>query len=131
MGPSARVMLTLINQERRAHRLPGLRASIRLSRAALHHSKDMAGRNYFSHISPEGISPFTRMSRAGARYHAAGENIGYEYGLNRLVMLDAINAAMMRSRDHRDNILRSTFGRVGIGVAEVGGRLYVTEDFTG
>jgi uncharacterized protein YkwD len=45
-------------------------------------------------------------------------------------MLRAIEAAMLRSPEHRANLLRAAFTTVGIGVVVDGPSLYVTEDFT-
>ena len=46
--------------------------SARLSYAAWQHSRDMAGRGYFSHGSPGGGSPGTRVMAAGYRWSAYG-----------------------------------------------------------
>ena len=39
------------------------------------HSNDMFKRGYFSHYTPEGLSPFDRMEKAGINYQYAGENL--------------------------------------------------------
>jgi uncharacterized protein YkwD len=46
-----------------------------LKTAALDHSADMAGNNFFSHTGSDGSSAGTRMTRAGYRWQAWGENI--------------------------------------------------------
>jgi uncharacterized protein YkwD len=45
------------------------------AQVAQQHAEDMAGRGYFGHTSPEGLSPFDRLARVGIRFRAAGENI--------------------------------------------------------
>lgn len=68
-------MLRLVNEERTARGLAppvmdeGLRAVARA------HARDMFERGYFSHFTPEGLSPFDRMRAAGIRFLAAGENL--------------------------------------------------------
>jgi uncharacterized protein YkwD len=71
------------------------------------------------------------MDRAGIRFYEAGENLGYASGADLQKMLSMIDTAMMRSPEHRDNLLRTTFRRVGIGIVLTGDKVYVTEDFTG
>ncbi|MCP6429200.1 CAP domain-containing protein, partial [Klebsiella pneumoniae] len=78
---------------------------------ARNYAQDMLNRNYFSHYSPEGQSPFDRMKQAGITYSAAGENIA----INRTVQ--QAEAAFMNSSGHRANILNSTYTKVGIGIA--------------
>jgi uncharacterized protein YkwD len=46
-------------------------------------------------------------------------------------MVQRIEAAMLRSPEHRANLLRRSFLRVGIGIALYDGELYLTEDFAG
>lgn len=124
-------MLKLINHDRALAGLHPLTWQSRLEGVALGHSLDMAGHNYLSHITPAGADPYQRMARAGIHFEWAGENIGYDTGTNRLSMLGAIEVAMMHSTEHRDNLLRGTFHHAGIGIALVGDKVYVTEDFTG
>ncbi|HEX8392313.1 MAG TPA: CAP domain-containing protein [Longimicrobium sp.] len=45
------------------------------ARVAQAHSDDMARRNYFSHTTPEGRSPMSRLQQAGVRFQRTGENI--------------------------------------------------------
>jgi uncharacterized protein YkwD len=124
-------MLRIINADREAHGLGPLLVDGRTAQVALGHSVDMATSQYLSHSGRDGSSPFARMDRAGISYHLAGENIGYDAGTARSAMLHAIEAAMLRSPEHRANLLRVSFTHVGIGVAWRGGALYITEDFTG
>jgi uncharacterized protein YkwD len=125
------LVLQLINHDRASAGLGPVSLNARLSAVALGHSIDMANRNYLSHDAPGGISPYDRMGRAGVTYHIAGENIGYDTGTSHWAMLRAIDVAMLNSPEHRANLLRRSFLRVGIGIAVIGDSLYVTEDFTG
>jgi uncharacterized protein YkwD len=118
------LLLRAVNAERRAARLGFLSLDLRLCAIAQHYANDMARRNYFGHVSPEGLDPFARMRRAGYRFRWAGENIG-------------LNADAARTQDalfldppHRANILRPTFGHVGIGTSRWRGGTLVVEDFS-
>lgn len=117
-------MLTLVNEERRAQGLRPLQADAEAAEVARAHSRDMFGRGYFSHITPQGEDPFDRMRGSGLRFLAAGENLALAR------TLPMAHQGLMDSPGHRANILRPQFGRVGIGILD-GGRygLMVTQNF--
>jgi uncharacterized protein YkwD len=126
-----RFMLRVINHDRRVSGLAPLRFDSQLEHAAVAHSLDMAVHGYFSHTAPDGASPYDRMGSVGVRYHVAGENLGYDEGGQARSMLRSIEVAMLKSPEHRANLLRVSFQRVGIGIALAGSQVYVTEDFAG
>jgi uncharacterized protein YkwD/uncharacterized membrane protein required for colicin V production len=103
-------MLNLVNRERTLAGLRPLVADERLRQIARVHSQEMFQRDYFSHASPSGGSPFDRMRAAGISFAVAGENLAYAPNL------DIAHQGLMNSPGHRANILRPEFGRVGIGV---------------
>ena len=97
----------------------------RLSYAAWLHSRDMAGRGYFSHGSPGGSSPGSRVNSVGYRWAAYGENIAWGQQDARTVMND-----WMSSPGHRANILNCRFRNVGVAVAyNSRGVPFWTQDF--
>ena len=117
-------MLELVNQERAAAGLTPLAPDPELVPTARRHSTDMFARGYFSHISPEGRSPFDRIRADNISFLTAGENLA----LARSVQV--AHAGLMNSPGHRANILRPQFGRVGIGIMDGGLRgLMVTQKF--
>ena len=46
-----------------------------LERAAVDHSQEMATRDYMDHIGHDGSSPADRVTRAGYKWSAIGENL--------------------------------------------------------
>lgn len=116
-------MLTLLNNSRIAEGKKPLEADSNLTILARKHAKDMLSRGYFSHYTPEGLSPFDRMVAANIAYQFAGENLAFAP--------DAFIAmnGLMKSPGHRENILNSNFGKVGIGVLDAGiyGKMFVQE----
>ena len=117
-------MLALVNQERTKRGLKPLRADPALQAVARDHSRDMFTRGYFSHVTPEGKSPFDRMKDAGVNYETAGENLALTQTLS------LAHTGLMNSPGHRANILRPQFGRVGIAVLDGGAYgLMITQDF--
>jgi uncharacterized protein YkwD len=112
-----RTMACLINAERRARGLRPLRLDPRLSKAAREHSLDMVRRRYFSHSSPEGLSPAQRVRSTGylraSRAWVVGENIAW--GWHGRETAAAVVRAWMASPPHREEILRPSFRDIGIG----------------
>ncbi len=117
-------MLRLVNEERAADGLAPLEADPELAEVARRHSADMFARGYFAHRTPEGKSPFDRIRESEVRFRTAGENLALAPSLQ------MAHTGLMNSPGHRANILRSKFGRVGIGILDGGKRgLMVTQNF--
>lgn len=107
-------MLMMVNQERNKVGLQPLAADTALRKVALAHSADMFQRGYFAHLTPEGKNPFDRMREAHVRFSLAGENLALAQ------TLALAHQGLMNSQGHRENILRTGFGRVGIGILDGG-----------
>lgn len=120
-------VLNLVNIERTQRGLSPLSYSYELEAVAKAHSNDMAQRNYFSHNSPEGKTPFDRIKNAGISYKSAGENIA----AGQKTPEEVVNG-WMNSSGHRANILNSNYTKMGIGVVYGGSYgIYWTQLFTG
>jgi uncharacterized protein YkwD len=113
--------LQLTNEVRIEHDRQRLAMVRRLSHYAHHHSQEMADRGYLFH------SDGSVLQQMLAPYHwsIGGENVGV--GGN----VDTLQAAFMASKEHRDNILRSSFDHVAIGCVRQDGSLWVTVIFYG
>lgn len=107
-------MLEMINSEREKHGLVLLTVDTQLTELARNHSRDMFARSYFSHISPEGLSPFDRARKAHILYLTMGENLA----LTQTLLI--AHEGLMNSPGHRANILNGSFGKVGIGILDGG-----------
>lgn len=107
-------MLVLVNKERTSRGLKALAPDEPERAVARAHCEDMFRRGYFSHYTPEGLSPFDRMQNAGIIYKTAGENLAYA------PTVETAHEGLMNSPGHRANILSPDFGRVGIGVIDAG-----------
>ena len=107
-------MLSLINQERFSRGLLQLESWNKLTDVARSHCEDMLKRGYFSHYTPDGLSPFDRMAQADISFNYAGENLALAPSV------DLAMKGLMQSPGHRENILSPNFRRVGIGVIDAG-----------
>jgi uncharacterized protein YkwD len=105
-----RAMLELVNAERSKAGVQPFTVDVRIIPVVRAYSKDMFLRRYFSHISPEGLSPADRLEKAGIHFLAAGENIAYAPDLS------AAHIGLMNSPGHRRNILDPAFRHIGIGI---------------
>jgi uncharacterized protein YkwD len=116
-------VLTLVNEARADAGCAPVTADPALAAVARAHSADMRDRDYFSHTSPEGLSPFDRAEQAGVDYSRA-ENIAVGQPDATAVM-----EAWLESPGHRANILDCDLTRLGVGVAEGTGGPWWTQLF--
>ncbi len=122
-------ILKYTNQYRTRQGLPKLILDTTLTRAACHRSLEMADAGVLSHERPDGSTPFDLMKEYGISYYTAGENIAYTMGYG----VNAGQAAQMwyNSTGHRENMLNSDFGKIGIGIAVTKkNEVYYTQLFT-
>ncbi|MBB5786912.1 CAP domain-containing protein [Jiangella mangrovi] len=116
-------VLDLTNEARADEGCEPLRADDRLHEAAVLHSEDMAERDYFDHVTPEGVGPGERAERAG--YDGwGGENIAWGYR-----SAEDVVEGWMDSPGHRKNILNCDFVAIGVGEADSDRGPYWTQTF--
>ncbi|MEB3236053.1 MAG: CAP domain-containing protein [Candidatus Sericytochromatia bacterium] len=115
-----------------ARQLAGVAALARLDlldRIARFRSTDMALRGYFSHIDPNGVTPFEVMRRMGARYGMASEIIAWNTTSGDAGPVAAVHGGLA-SIGHREAMLDERHRHAGIGVASDGGKRLYTIVFT-
>jgi len=153
-SPLAGRIHDLINEQRAENGLVPLSYDQGLAALALNHSTDMAENNYLSHVDPAGEDPTARGNASGifcvkdyGSYYTYGiaENIfqnnlytsvtytngiySYAWSTPEAIAQSTVTG-WMNSPGHRKNILTSTFGSEGIGVAvATDDKVYITEDF--
>ncbi len=110
LNPSERDVLRLINEYREELGLPQLKNSRALNIASFEHSRDMGERDYLAHETPEGLTPFARMSRSGYSYDTVmAENLaGGQSTAERVV------EAWRASPDHDETLRNPDLRVVGI-----------------
>jgi uncharacterized protein YkwD len=122
-------LLKVMNQVRVAHGIRPLRLDGRLERAARSHSRTMLRTGQFFHGAFT-----TRIRSTGVKAPRVGENLAWGVGV--LARARAIVNMWLASPEHRANLLRRGFRRVGIGAltgtfAGHAGAFVVTADFAG
>ncbi|HEV2591065.1 MAG TPA: CAP domain-containing protein [Gaiellaceae bacterium] len=101
-------LLHQMNVVRAEHGLKPLSVDSRLEQAARFHSHEMLSNDVFEHGAFG-----TRMARFRIHGTLAGENLAW--GTGSLGTAKAVVAAWLASPEHRANLLRPSFRRVGIG----------------
>lgn len=105
-------VLEQTNQERINNGLNPLELNEALSKAAANKAADMFSKDYWAHVSPDGVPPWTFIRNAGYRYSVAGENLARDFDTTGPMV-----AAWMASPTHRDNIVHNRYTQTGIAVA--------------
>jgi uncharacterized protein YkwD len=106
---------------------PPLAWNTELEQAAQAHAEDMYKRNYFSHISKNGLTPQDRIIKAGYTFKgyksfAAGENIAQGQQ-----QIDEVMTGWIKSEGHCKNLMNPAFKEVGVAVDHD----YWVQDFGG
>ena len=99
------------NSERSSYGVLGASWNYKLAQAARAKAQDMIDRDYFSHTTPDGRSPWSFITATGYNYVYAGENLAMNF-----TDTESIMAAWMSSGGHRANILGGQFKELGVGV---------------
>jgi uncharacterized protein YkwD len=104
-------LLAAVNAERHAAGLRPLRSEPRLHQVAAGHALDMARRGYYDHLTPEGVTPMTRVRSGGYPPHRVAENLA-----KGLFEPAEVVRRWMLSPGHRRNLLDPHVREVGIAV---------------
>jgi uncharacterized protein YkwD len=102
-------LITLTNQERTKHGLKSLTYNKKLQAAAEAKAYDMLNKDYFDHVSPDGVTPWKFIDKSGYAYTKAGENLAIDFQ----TVAGAV-PAWMDSPTHRANILKAEYKETGI-----------------
>jgi len=122
----AQSVLEYVNQYRAEAGVAPLVLNDELSLAASVRATEMLRNNYFDHARPDGRSWSTIFNELGISCSSYGENIAKGYG-------DAasVSAGWYVSSGHYANMVKDTYGKIGIGVAYISpGNAYWVQLFT-
>lgn len=105
-------LLAQTNAQRVGNAAGALSLNSQLDTAAQTKANDMVNRNYWSHVTPDGVQPWVFITNTGYQYSSAGENLAYGFSTS----ADTITG-WMNSPPHRENLLNPAFTEVGFGFA--------------
>jgi uncharacterized protein YkwD len=128
--------LWLINQSRADYGFGPLRLDAAVSKVAAGHAWDQINYGYFSHTGRDGSTVSDRLRAAGIGFSWSGENMCYYNGMALRATLDWCHSTFMSEpypgyANHIGNILSGHYTRVGIGIAQSGGKVIIVWDFAG
>jgi len=103
--------VNMLNETRGSFGLDSLTESQALDEAAQMKADDMVQKQYFSHISPQGLTPWYWFLQSGYEYKYAGENLAIGFYDSK----EAFNA-WLNSPSHRENMLNKNYKEVGTAV---------------
>lgn len=116
LGPAAADMVSRINELRASVGVAPLAVDRELTERALAWAATMGAGGDIRHQGDLSIG-------LGADWWRLGENVGYGAGVG------PIHDGFVLSPTHYANLVDPGFTSIGVGVVEVGGRLYVAEEF--
>jgi uncharacterized protein YkwD len=124
-----------INAARAAYGFGPVVLDASISAVAYAHAYDQAANGYFSHYGLDGSTRESRLRAGGVSFGWSGENQCYLVGRSVQSTLDWCHAQFMAEPypghwNHIANVLNPNARRVGVGIAQVGGKIVVVWDFT-
>lgn len=106
-------IVELTNKRRTENGITPLKIDDKLNEAARQKAADMFALNYWSHVSPREVNPWTFIVNAGYSYLYAGENLARDF-----FNAGGVVEAWMNSPTHRDNILNNRYRDIGVAVVD-------------
>lgn len=103
-------IIALTNKERAKEGLPPLSFEVHLSSMANAKANDMIQKQYFAHVSPDGID-ITQLAKT---YDYSYLNIGENLALGDFTSSADVVTGWMNSPGHRANILNKSFTEIGV-----------------
>ena len=110
----SREIIITTNEARSSQNLPPLKANTKLDLAASEKLNHMASKEYFAHVSPDGVTPWFWIKDNQYQYSVAGENLAIGF-----FTPDETVKAWLNSPSHRANILNSKYQDIGVAVQAV------------
>lgn len=106
-------VLAQMNVHRSSAGLLPLTQDIRLNLAAEDRIRDMEEQGYWSHVGPDGRSPFEWLRPRGYEFAVAGENLASGFDTAEVLV-----EAWMESKGHRENILAPYYRECGLAIID-------------
>jgi hypothetical protein len=103
------VLIDLTNESRLENNQSPLLRNPKLDKAAELKGLDMADKEYFSHNSPEGVTPWHWFKEVGYTFLYAGENLAINFTDS-----SDVEKAWLNSPTHRANIMNVEFREIGM-----------------
>lgn len=120
--PDEQKMIDMVNSQRVSLGLKPLQLDMRLVETARLKAADMVEKNYFGHYSPTYGAPHQMAAAAGLPFWI-GENIATVSSVGQAF------TGFMSSQPHRENMLRPSYTKIGVGIAKYNGQMILVQHF--
>jgi len=107
-SPEVSEVIASTNAYRSSKGLTNLTENAQLDQSACLKAQDMVTKNYWAHVSPDGIEPWHWFEQVRYAYKAAGENLAYGFNSG-----DDVVNAWIHSPSHEANLV-GNYTEVGI-----------------
>lgn len=130
-GSFEKTIISLVNQARKDAGVSELKLDVSLTNAARQRAIELGSYYNPNHLRPT-LNRFNEVyNEFGINYTAAGENIAYGHGIVDYTTPEGVFNVWMNSSAHRNNILNSRYGALGIGIFKApNGFYYWVQDFS-
>ena len=108
---NSNAILSLTNEFRRKNGLSELKVNPLLNEIAKEKASDMINKKYFSHNSPDGLTPWYWFIKNNYNYKYAGENLAIDF-----IDSSQVIEAWLNSPSHRANLLNQNYQEIGVAV---------------
>ena len=105
------ILLKETNKIRMEHGLSPLTINNKLAKAAEKKANHMFEKDYWAHISPDGVKPWDFILQSDYDYAFAGENLAKNFDTS-----DQVVKAWYESASHRENLLSTNYDEIGFAV---------------
>lgn len=106
-------IIELTNKRRTERGIAPLKVEEKLNEAARQKAADMFALDYWSHVSPRGVVPWSFILNVGYQYLYAGENLARDFAHS-----EGVVNAWMNSPTHQANILNDKYQDIGVAVVD-------------
>jgi len=110
-------MVDALNVDRTTRGLVPVRVDSRLMAIARARSVDMATKDYFAHVQPDGRNVFDILSAQKITWYNAGEIIAWNNYPTLETSIAAANTGWLNSPPHKSIVVSTTYNYVGVGLA--------------
>jgi uncharacterized protein YkwD len=107
-------LLDATNRMRAQDGIPALNFNGTLDQAAQAKANDMKQNNYWSHVTPDGRTPWDFIKNTDYQYKKAAENLAYGFATSNTTV-----KGWMNSPGHRANLLDPALRDVGFGIVNI------------
>lgn len=112
ISQESKKIVILTNEMRKSLNLSLLQENTKLTQSAMWKAQDMAVKQYFAHISPEGTKLSDWLHKSNYDYKFGGENLAMGFS-----NAEDVISAWYKSPSHYKNLIDPDFDEIGVGIS--------------